>query len=131
MAIDITQEIRFRTARSGGKGGQNVNKVETMAEGIIDLASSSVLNDKQKDILRKKLSTRINRAGELHVRSQAGRSQLENKERVVTRMNDLINQALKPEKPRKPTKPTRAAREKRLLEKRMAAEKKEARKKNW
>src|SRR5690348_9553191 len=131
MAVDITNEIRFRTARSDGKGGQNVSKAEIMVEGIFDVNSSALLTDRQKDIVREKLRTRINREGKLHVRSQAGRTQLENKERVTDRMNDLINEALKPEKPRKPTKPTRASREKRLLEKKIASEKKEGRRRKW
>jgi ribosome-associated protein len=111
MAVDITNEIRFRTARSDGKGGQNVSKAEIMVEGIFDVNSSDLLTDRQKDVVREKLRTRINREGKLHVRSQAGRTQLENKERLVTRMNDLINEVLKPEKPRKSTKPTRASAE--------------------
>lgn len=131
MPVDITSEIRFRTARSGGKGGQNVNKVETMVEGLFDIHSSVLLDEKQKEVLFEKLKTRINKEGIFSVRSQSGRSQLANKETVVERMNEMINRLLIPSKKRKRTKPSKAAREKRLQEKKHTAEKKENRKKGW
>ncbi|HEX5553376.1 MAG TPA: alternative ribosome rescue aminoacyl-tRNA hydrolase ArfB [Chitinophagaceae bacterium] len=131
MPVDITSELRFRTARSGGKGGQNVNKVETMVEGLFDISASSLLHQKQKELISEKLKTRINKEGILHVRSQAARSQLENKQRVIQKMNALFNKALTPEKPRKPTKPSKASREKRLQQKKIVAERKEGRRKDW
>lgn len=131
MPVDITSEIRFRTARSGGKGGQHVNKVETMVEGMFDIAASALLDEKQKHLLFEKLKTRINKEGIFSVRSQAERTQFGNKGKVIEKMNFLIHQALIPDKKRKKTKPSKAAKEKRLQEKKRMAEKKENRKKDW
>jgi ribosome-associated protein len=131
MPVDIASEIRFRTARSGGKGGQHVNKVETMVEGLFDIAASALLDEKQKHLLFEKLKTRINKEGIFSVRSQAERTQLGNREIVVKKMNLLINKAFIPDKKRKKTKPSKAAKEKRLSEKKRMAEKKENRKKDW
>lgn len=112
--IDITKEIVFQTARSGGKGGQNVNKVESMVEGYFHIGNSLVLSDEQKQRLQTKLATKVNSDGFLQVKSQVHRSQLENKGEVVEKMHALIEQALKKEKKRVATKPSKAAREKRL-----------------
>lgn len=131
LPVDISSEIHFRTARSGGKGGQNVNKVETMAEGLFDVTASLLLSEKQKTTLFDKLKTRINKENVFHVRSQAARSQLENKKRVIEKMNTLINETLTPQKKRKPTQPTKASKEKRLQQKKMISEKKAGRGKDW
>ena len=98
VPADISTEITFKTARSGGKGGQNVNKVETMVEGYFDVGNSALLSEHQKKIVFSKLRNRITAAGILQVRSQVHRSQLSNKADVVTKMNDLLKQALKKEK---------------------------------
>ena len=128
MITDIIKEIVFRAARSGGKGGQNVNKVETMVEGYFSVRDSAFFTADQKALLEQKLAARIDTDGMLRVRSQVHRTQLGNKAEVVRRMEELIARALKKEKRRVATRPTKASKERRKEAKRRQAGIKEGRK---
>ena len=126
--IQFEQACVFRTSRSGGKGGQHVNKVETKVELLFDIFSSALFSEEEKDILYEKLAGRLTQDKLLRLSCDKERSQYRNKQLVIKRSITLLVKALEPAKPRKKTKPTKAAIEKRLQDKQAKAEKKASRK---
>ena len=124
---DFSPEFSFRTSRSSGPGGQNVNKVETRVELLFNISESQLLDEKQKGRIRKKLANKINKDDVLIVSAQKERSQSKNKERAINKFYDWLEKALKKKKKRKATKPSKAAKEKRLKEKKIQSEKKQQR----
>jgi len=129
MSINIISEVLFQTARSGGKGGQNVNKVETMVEGRWHVASSALMSEEQKKIIQEKLASKITTDGYLLVKSQTERTQLGNKEQVIKKMNQLVAQALIKKKSRIATKVPKVIKEKILEKKKQKSSVKETRRK--
>jgi ribosome-associated protein len=122
------REISFETSTSSGPGGQNVNKVETRVTLLFDLGASDSLAPEQKERIRERLATRINKAGVLRVVSQKHRSQSANRQVATERFAALLAEALEETPPRKTTRPSRTARRRRLQNKRRRSEIKKLRK---
>ena len=120
----LERELLFQASRSGGAGGQNVNKVNTKVELRFQVESSELLTEEEKALVQEKLASRINSEGYLQVVCQTERSQLQNKELCVQRFYELLRQALTRQKKRKATKPTRASVRRRLEGKKKQADKK-------
>lgn len=123
--------VQFQTSRSGGAGGQHVNKVETKVTVLFDISAATFLSVDDKNRVKKRLSNRLQADGLLQVTSQATRSQLRNRELALQKLVELLSNALATEKPRKATKPSKAAVQKRLDAKRQQALRKINRRKDW
>jgi len=125
---DFHNEVNYRTSRSGGAGGQHVNKVATKVELLFHISESSILNERMKAVVLEKLANRISSEGILSLKCDDTRSQLTNKEIVFDRFINLIRTTLIPLKKRRPTKPSKSSIKKRLDNKKKHSEKKSNRK---
>jgi ribosome-associated protein len=121
---NILPEITFTTSRSSGPGGQNVNKVNSKVTLQWNVSQSSAITVEEKEVIQYKLASHITKEGVLQVTSQEARSQLQNKEGVVQKLEHLLIKAFAKKKARKPTKPSKAAKQKRIQQKKLRGEKK-------
>ena len=124
LAQDFTPEFQFQASRSGGAGGQNVNKVSTKVELRFNVLTSSLLDESQKALVQEKLKNQINSEGELIIVSQEERTQLRNKITVIKKFRELLKKVLFIPKKRLKVQPTIAMIAKRLDSKKKLSEKK-------
>jgi ribosome-associated protein len=121
-------ELKFRFARSGGPGGQNVNKRDTQVELIFDVDASATLTEYQRDRIKRKLASRIDAEGRLRIVVSDERTQGRNRELAIDRLQKLVAGALKPDPPkRRKTRPSKAATQRRLTEKKARSDTKKQR----
>ena len=125
---EILKSVTFKTSRSGGKGGQNVNKVSSKVELIFALDANDYLSEEEKTLLKFRLENRLDSEGLLHIVSQEDRSQLLNKEKTVAKLIELLKQSLYVQKKRKPTKIPKGVIENRLKSKAVNSDRKKSRK---
>lgn len=126
---ELVKSLSFKTSRSGGKGGQNVNKVSSKVEVILNIHQADFFTAEERALLIERLASRLDQEGCLHVVSQEDRSQLVNKERSVTKMIALLTSSLHVDKVRKPSRTPRSVILKRKSDKQSISKKKESRKK--
>jgi len=124
---DLVKAVSFKTSRSGGKGGQNVNKVSSKVELILNIEAAEFFSPEEKQLLTQRLAHRLDQEGNLHVVSQDDRSQLMNKENTVDKLIALLTSSLHVDKLRKPTRTPRSVIIKRKSDKKSIALKKESR----
>jgi|WetSurMetagenome_2_1015567.scaffolds.fasta_scaffold07054_4 ribosome-associated protein len=129
--INFDSEFKFQASRSGGKGGQNVNKVSTKIELTFDVTNSKLLNEDEKNILFEKLKNKIDKSGVLSIVSQRERSQYLNKLNAIKKFYLLIEKAFKKEKKRHKTNPTKTSKEERLSSKKIISQKKSYRNRDF
>jgi len=120
----ISNELEFATSRSSGPGGQNVNKVNTKVTLRWNIQNSSVLTVEEKELLQQKLASRLTTDGTLLIISQDKRSQLQNKEEALLKLENLLKQAFMKKKKRKPSKPSKSSVQNRLDKKKKHSDKK-------
>ncbi len=125
---NFEHELFYKTSRSSGSGGQNVNKVETSVTVMWNVEDSAVFSELEKERIALKLKNRINLEGILQLTVSESRTQLQNKKIATEKIQDLVNKSLIIPKKRIATKPSKAKIEKRLDSKKKLSEKKENRK---
>lgn len=124
---DFSKELSFKTSRSSGAGGQNVNKVETSVTVLWKVAESEFFNDFQKELIQNKLKNRINAEGFLYLTVSENRTQLKNKKLAIHKILEWVAESLIIPKHRTQTKPTKSSVEKRIQQKKQHSDKKENR----
>lgn len=124
---NFTLEITYKTSRSSGSGGQNVNKVETSVTAMWKVFDSEIFSPEEKERIALKLKNKINSEGILQMTSSEARTQFQNKKMVTEKILEIVNKSLIIPKPRKATKPSKSQILKRLETKKKISEKKENR----
>lgn len=125
----IIREVRLKTSLSGGKGGQNVNKVNTKVELFWNPSRSYILDEKAKEKILTKLQNKLSKEGEIRIVSEEERSQLKNKEKAISKFYSLLSSSFREKRKRKATKPSKSSKERRLDKKKKRKDVKEGRKK--